>query len=31
MNRTLRVVDQVLPNLGTKVRIPCNAVGVPSS
>jgi hypothetical protein len=27
MNRTLRVVDQVLPNLDAKVRIPCNLEG----
>lgn len=28
MNRSLRLVDQVLPNLDTTVRIPCNALGV---
>jgi len=28
MNRNLRLVDQVLPNLDTKVRIPCNPEGV---
>jgi hypothetical protein len=27
MNRTLRLVDQVLPNLDAKVRIPCNPEG----
>jgi hypothetical protein len=29
MNRTLRLIDQALPNLDTKVRIPCNSVGIP--
>jgi hypothetical protein len=28
MNRSLRLIDQVLPNLDAKVRIPCNADGV---
>jgi hypothetical protein len=28
MNRSLRLVDQVLPNLGAKVTIPCNREGV---
>jgi hypothetical protein len=28
MNRSLRLIDQVLPNLDAKVRIPCNAEGV---
>src|SRR5262245_6677134 len=28
MNRTLRLVDQVLPNLDAKVRVPCNRDGV---
>jgi hypothetical protein len=31
MNRTLRLVDQALPNVDTKFRIPCNSVGVPTS
>ena len=28
MNRSLRLIDQVLPRLDAKVRIPCNAVGI---
>jgi amino acid transporter len=28
MNRSLRLIDQVLPNLDTKVRVPCNPEGV---
>jgi amino acid transporter len=28
MNRSLRLIDQVLPNLDAKVRIPCNPEGV---
>jgi len=28
MNRSLRLVDEVLPNLGAKVRIPCDLEGV---
>lgn len=31
MQRTLRLVDQVLPNLDTRVHIPCNTVGAPTS
>jgi hypothetical protein len=31
MNRSLRLVDQVLPHLDTKVHIPCDAVGVARS
>jgi hypothetical protein len=31
MNRSLRLVDEVLPNLDAKVRIPCNTEGVPTS
>jgi hypothetical protein len=27
MNRSLRLIDQILPNLDTKVRIPCNPEG----
>ena len=30
MNRTLQLVDQVLPKLDTRVRIPCDAAGVPA-
>jgi hypothetical protein len=28
MNRSLRLIDQVLPNLDAKVRVPCNPEGV---
>jgi hypothetical protein len=31
MNRTLRLVDQALPNIDTRIRFPCNAAGVSRS